>query len=155
MKTKPILMLLAVCAMAVAAWSADNLQMGTWQLNTAKSKMARGIAQVTKVTYEADGDRIKSTVVSEDTDGKPSETEWVGKFDGKPYPVTGGPAKSTRSYRVIDARTLAFVNKVDGKVTISGRITVAPDGKSRTVVSYALNAKGVRERSVAVYDKTM
>lgn len=155
MKTRPILLMLAVCAMAVAAWSADSPFIGTWQLNEAKSKMAPGVAKVTKTVYEASGDEVKVTVSETNPDGTSVTTEWTGKFDGKEYPVTGGAENSTRSYRMVNARTLAFVNKEGGKVTISGRIVVAADGKSRTVNSYATDAKGAKVHSVAVYDKEM
>lgn len=155
MKTRPILLMLAVCAMAVAAWSADSPFMGTWQLNEAKSKLAPGVTKVTKTVYEAAGDEVKVTVSQTTADGTSSTTEWTGKFDGKEYPVTGGAQSGMRSYRMINARTLAFVNKEGGKVTMSGRIVVAADGKSRTVNSYATDAKGKKVRSVAVYDKEM
>ena len=155
MKMRTILLVLAVCAITAAAWSVDNPQMGTWQLNEAKSKMAAGAPKVTKVIYEPSGNEIKSTVVTEDTDGKTTETVWVGKFDGKPYPVTGGAANTTRLYRVINARSQSYVQKEGKKVVTSGRIVVAPNGKSRTVISYASNAKGERVRSVGVYDKAM
>ena len=42
--------------------------------------------------YEAAGDQIKSTVDGVDAQGKPTHNEWVGKFDGKDYPVTGDPS---------------------------------------------------------------
>jgi hypothetical protein len=155
MKTRPILLMLAVCAMAVAAWSADNPQMGTWQLDEAKSKLAPGVAKVTKTVYEAMGDQVKVTVYATAPDGTTSTTEWTGKFDGKPYPVTGGANPATRSYRAINARTMSFVQKEGDKVVTSGRIVVAADGKSRVVTSLATNAKGVKVRSVAVYDKEM
>jgi hypothetical protein len=79
--------------------------------------------------------------------------EWTGKYDGKDYPVTGDPLEDSRSLKKINARTVALTVKKDGKVTTSGRIVVAPDGKSRTVTTTRSEAKGKKVRSIAVYDK--
>jgi hypothetical protein len=48
---------------------------------------------------------------------------------------------------------LAFTNKKDGKVTISGRIVVSADGKSRTVTVSGTDAKGKKFTSTSAYDK--
>jgi hypothetical protein len=53
----------------------------------------------------------------------------------------------------IDTRTLGFNVKQGGKTTISGRIVVAPDGKSRTVTTSGTDASGKKVSSNAVYDK--
>ena len=79
--------------------------------------------------------------------------EWTGKFDGKEYPLVGDPTADSRSYRRIGARTLMLTGKKDGKVTVSGRIVVSANGKSRTVTTTATDAKGKRIRNIAVYDK--
>jgi hypothetical protein len=46
-----------------------------------------------------------------------------------------------------------LTGKKDGKVTVSGRIVVSANGKSRTVTTTATDAKGKRIRNIAVYDK--
>jgi hypothetical protein len=79
-------------------------------------------------------------------------SEWTGKVDGKDYPVTGDPTSDTRSYKKIDDRTLAFAGKKDGKVTISGRVTVSADGKTRTV-TVSTDAAGKKAKGTTVYDK--
>jgi hypothetical protein len=66
-------------------------------------------------------------------DGKPTHSEWTGKFDGKDHPVTGDPNSDTRSLKKIDDRTLELTVKKGGRVTTSGRIVVSADGKTRTV----------------------
>jgi hypothetical protein len=155
MKTKAILLTLAVCAVAAAVLSADSPQMGTWKLNEAKSKFAPGATKNSIVTYEAAGDKVKVTVEGTDSSGNATKTEWIGNFDGKPYEVSGGSARSTRTYRKINDRTLSFTEKADGKVTVSGRITVSADGMSRTVSTVTTDSKGMKTHSTAVYDKAM
>ncbi|HLW43609.1 MAG TPA: hypothetical protein VKS00_03920 [Candidatus Acidoferrales bacterium] len=122
-------------------------------MNDAKSKFGPGATKNTTVTYEVSGDNITVTVHGMDSAGKPVHNVWTGKFDGKAYPVTGGSAGSTRSYRKIGMRTLVFTEKSGGKITTSGRIVVSADGKSRTVTSTATDASGKKNHSTAVYDK--
>ena len=79
--------------------------------------------------------------------------EWMGKFDGKDYPVIGDPTSDARSYTKINDHTLGFNVQKGGKVTTSGRIVVSADGKSRTVTSSGTDSKGKKFKSIAVYDK--
>ena len=132
---------------------ADSPQMGTWKLNEAKSKLAPGSTKNHTVIYEAAGDKVKVTVEGADSTGKTVRSEWTGKFDGRPYPVTGDPTSDMRSYRQINARTLTLTAKQGSKVTLTGRVVVSTDGKTRTVTTTATDAKGKKTNSTAVYDK--
>lgn len=58
-----------------------------------------------------------------------------------------------RSYKKIASHTLSLTVKKAGKVTASGRIVVAADGKSRTVTTTATDSKGKKVSNTAVYDK--
>ena len=59
MKTKTIVLTLAVCFFAGAAcFAADDPQMGTWKLNEGKSKLTAGEGKNTTVVYEASGDQV-------------------------------------------------------------------------------------------------
>jgi hypothetical protein len=88
-----------------------------------------------------------------DGSGKALHTEWSGKFDGRDYRVSGDPTSDARSYKMIDDRNLDMTMKKEGKVTATGHIAVAADGKSRTVTIGGLDANGKKFKSVAVYDK--
>ncbi len=132
--------------------AADNPQMGTWKLNEAKSKLAPGPKNTT-VIYEAAGDQVKVTVEGVDAEGKPTHNEWTGKFDSKDYPVTGDPTSDTRSYKQIDDHTLELTVKKDGKATVTGKVVVSADGKSRTVSTSGTDAKGGKVKNTSVYDK--
>ncbi|HKM85615.1 MAG TPA: hypothetical protein VJW96_05360 [Terriglobales bacterium] len=152
MKIKTIVSTLVVCFVAVTVAFASP-QMGTWKLNEAKSKFPPGASKNNTVVYEAAGDSVKVTVDGVDSDGKPTHNEWTGKFDGKDYPLTGDPISDTRSYKKVDDRTMELTNKKGGKVTVSGRIVISADGKSRTVTVSGTDAKGMKVKSTAVYDK--
>ncbi len=153
MKTRTILLTLLLCFVGAAVCFAADAFIGTWKLNEAKSKIAVGSLKNTTVVYEAAGDSVKVTTDGTDGDGKPSHSEWTGKFDGKDYPVTGDPSTDTRSYKTVNDHTLAFTNKKGDKITISGRGVVSADGKTRTVTITGTDSKGKKYTSTAVYDK--
>jgi hypothetical protein len=152
MKIKTMALLVVACLAGVTMFAADQ-QIGSWKLNEAKSKLNPGGTKNTMVVYEAAGDNVKVTVEGTTPDGKAFKSTWTGKYDGKDYPVTGDPMSDARSYTKVDDRTLTFSGKKDGKVTISGKIVVAADGKSRTVTSSATDTKGQKVSMTAVYDK--
>jgi hypothetical protein len=153
MKARTIILTVALCFVAGAVGFASDVNMGTWKLNEAKSKFAPGAPKNNTVVYEAVGDNVKATVDGTDGDGKPAHNEWTGKFDGKDYPVTGDPTSDTRSYKKVGARTLELTVKKDGKVTMTGRIVVSADGKSRTLTTSGTDSMGKKVKSTAVYDK--
>ncbi len=154
MKKRMMLLALAsLFAVVAVCFAAEDVNMGTWKLNEAKSKISAGSPKNTTVVYEAAGDSVKVTVDGTDADGKPSHNEWTGKFDGKDYPLTGDPTADTRAYKRINAHTLALTNKKGGKVTATGRIVVSADGKTRTVTTSGTDAMGKKISSTAVYDK--
>jgi len=139
-------------AMTVASLAA-NPQMGTWKLNEPKSKIAAGMGKNNTVTYEEQKDKIKITVEGVDKNGKPVHSVWVGKFDGKVYPLKGSHSVDAVAYRTVNDRTNDITALKGGKVMWSGKITVAPDSKSRTVTTNGTDSNGKKFRSKAVYDK--
>ena len=153
MKARNLILTAALCFAGAALSFADNPNMGTWKLNEAKSKIPAGAPKNTTVVYEAAGDSVKVTTDGTDREGKPSHTEWTGKFDGKDYPLTGDPTADSRSYKQVNERTLDLANKMGGKVVTTGRIEVSKDGKSRTIHLKGTDSAGKKISSTAVYDK--
>jgi len=153
MKTRSMLLLLAVCAVAVALNAADSPFIGTWKLNDAKSKVPAGAGKNTTVVYSAAGDQTKVTTDGADGSGKPSHSEWTGKFDGKPYPVTGMSSVDSRSVTAKGDRTLEIANMKDGKTVGTGRTEVAKDGKSRTLETDGTLPDGKKYHAKYVFDK--
>jgi hypothetical protein len=151
---KKIVMLLTLAALfvGVTVCLADSPHMGTWKLNEAKSTFSPGAAKNTTVVYEAAGDSVKVTVDGVDGNGNATHNEWTGKFDGKFYTVTGDATSDMRSYRKINSRTLALTGKKNGQITLTGRIVVSANGKTRTVTTTTVDAKASIS-STAVYDK--
>jgi len=144
------LTLLFSCALVCLA---DNRHMGTWKLNEANSKLATSTTKNHTVIYEAAGDNTKVIVEGIDSSGNTVRSEWTGKFDGKYYPVTGDPTSDMRSYKQLSARTMSFTAKQGNKVTLSGRIVISTDGKTRTVTTTATDSAGKKVTSTAFYNK--
>jgi len=153
MKTRTILASLAIVLAGAALGLAQDVNMGTWKLNDAKSKFGAGNGKATTVVYAMDGDNIKVIVDGVGADGKPMHNEWVGKYDGKDYPVKGTSAYDSRAYTKITDTTTNMTIKKGGKVVANGTITVAPDGKSRTVKVSGVDPHVTAFDQNAVYSK--
>ena len=153
MTAKTSVLTLAMCFVAGAVCFASDAQLGTWKMNEAKSKLAAGMPKNTTVVFEAAGDSVKVTIDGTDSDGKPAHNEWTGKLDGKDYPVTGDPNSDARSYKQVDDRKLEFIIKKGVKVTITGRVVVSADGKTRTATASGTDPQGKQFKSTSVYDK--
>ena len=70
-------------------WGNDNLFLGTWKFNQAKSKPGDTSATMKLEPLGADG--IKLTRDSIDARGNSAHWEWSGQFDGKDNKFTGSP----------------------------------------------------------------
>ena len=156
MRTRTTLASLAVFFAGIALCLAADSQMGTWKLNEGMSKIAPGMPKNVTVVYAPMGDKVKVTVDGVDKDGNPTHNEWIGKFDGKFYAVTGDPMSDMRSYTVLSDSKMSIVVKKSGKMTLTGEVVLAPGGKSRTLTINAAHpdpTSGKRVASIAVYDK--
>jgi hypothetical protein len=131
-KTRIAVVAVALSFAAAAACFAANPHIGTWKLNEAKSKLVSGMGKNTMVVYTEENDNIKVSVDGVDKEGKPTHSVWVGKFDGKAYPVEGNLPYDSVAYKVVNDRTNDITTTKDGKTVWSGKITVSAD-KSRTV----------------------
>jgi hypothetical protein len=152
-KTRIAVFAVALSFLATAACFAANPHMGTWKLNDTKSKIPAGMGKNTTVTYAEAKDEVKVTIDGTDKDGKPTHSVWVGKFDGKAYPVKGNLSYNSVAYKMVNDRTNDITAMKDGKTVWTGRITVAADGKSRTVTINSTGADGKKVKGKAVYDK--
>ena len=153
MKTRTVLASLVVLLGGYGLSFAEDANMGSWKLNEAKSKFSAGAQKNSTVVYAAAGDKVKVTVDGVDGEGKPVHNEWTGQFDSKDYAVTGDPGSDVRAYKRIDDHTLELTAKKSGKVTMTGRVAVSADGKTRTVTTTGTDAKGAKVTNTAVYDK--
>ena len=138
-----------------ASCFAANPYLGTWKFNDTKSQMAPGVSRNATITYSQQGDYIKVVTDGTDPDGKPKHTVWVGRFDGKAYPVKGN---ASSSYNSVSIRVMndhaQFVQGIrDGQVMWWGTITISKDGKTRTALLHSTDSKGKKFTVKKVYDR--
>ena len=153
MKARSVVVSLVTWFVALTWCFGQDAMMGTWKLNEAKSKIGAGSPKNNTVVIEAAGENVKITMDGADATGKPTHSEWTGKFDGKEYPVTGDANSDTRSYKKINDRTVEVSVKKGSKVTVSGRVVVSADGKTRTSHVKGTSPSGEKFETTALYDK--
>jgi len=153
MNTRSTVVMMVLCLLALTTAFAQNPNMGTWKLNEAKSKIPAGAGKNTTVVYSAAGSDIKVTTDGVNAAGKRAHTAWTGKFDAKPYPVTGDPNVTYRAYKSKGGRMLLLANMKGDKTVSNGKIQLAKDGKSRTLEITNFAADGKKIHAKYVYDK--
>jgi hypothetical protein len=144
---------LLLLAAGIAYAAGIDAFMGTWKLDEAKSKITAGVPKNSTVVYTMDGDNVKVGIDGTDAKGQTFHSDWTGKFDGKEYALTGDSSTDMRSYKVINDHTLLAISKKDGKETLSARIVLSADGKTRTVTVSGTDASGAKITSTQIYDK--
>ncbi len=156
-KRARVTMVLAVgvLVMAVVAAAQPDPFVGTWRLDTAKSKYSPGPAPKSQTaTYEAAGPGYKVSVKAEPASGAAQQWSYSTALDGKDVPITGNnPNADMIAVKRIDATTLESINKKGGKVTTTQRNVVAADGKSRTVTTTGTDGQGQKVNNVTVFTK--
>jgi hypothetical protein len=143
-----------VLASSALAQAADP-QIGTWQLNVAKSTFDPGPAPKLGTTkIEAAGTGAKVIVDQTAADGTTRHWEFTANYDGKDVPIVGdNPDADTVARTRVDANTVTTVSKKGGKVVATQQSTVSADGKTRTVTTKGVNAAGKTVNNVAVYER--
>jgi hypothetical protein len=133
------------------AFGADSNFVGTWKLNLKKSKYNPGPPPKSlTVTIESIEDGMKVTSTGENADGTPINGSFTAKYDGKEYPLTGGPADSI-AIKEVDANTHTVVTKKGGKVLARGGSKVSGNTMTRTMKG--TNAEGKPFNNTTVFDK--
>lgn len=154
------LRLVAIALLAIVGSSIlraqSNPLVGTWQLNTTKSKYDPGPAPKSLTrTVEAQGDGVKYTFTGVAADGKPISYGFSVQFDGKDNSVSGSmpSGADTISAKRTDANHYVATLKKGDKVIGTSKVTVSKDGKLTTVDSTGTTATGAKEHDLQVYDK--
>lgn len=148
-----LILTLTLSFMTAAGCLAANPYLGTWKFNEAKSIMREGMSKDFTVTCSEQGNKIKITSIGTFPDGKPKHTVWVGRFDGKAYPVKGSPSRDAAALRVINDHTTFIQSFRDGQATWWGTITISRNGKTRTSRLHWLDASRKKITAKRVYDK--
>jgi hypothetical protein len=150
---------LAICASVTVLLGAGNPFIGTWKLNTEKSKFSPGseIRNMT-ITFELDGNRIKRIAAGTDGHGMPimqggpegDETPW----DGQDHPVSApGAPPITLAVKLVNDHTVDVTVKRQGKVINRDHTVISEDGKTMTSIDDGVDDKGGKVHKVEIYEK--
>ena len=157
---KHLLRFVAIAFLAVVSYSTlqaqSNPLVGTWQLNTTKSKYDPGPAPKSLTrTVVADGDGVKYTFEGVADDGKPIAYGFSVQFDGKDNPISGSipSGADTISAKRTDSNHFVATLKKGGKVIGTSKVSVSKDGKVTTVDSTGTTATGAKAHDLQVFDK--
>ena len=141
-------------AVALLAQAQESL-FGTWKMNAAKSKYSPGPTPKSNIAkWEAFQGGVKLTVDVVPAKGDTQHYESSGKFDGKDNPVKGNyPDGDAMAFSKIDARNYEAVTKKGGQTTLTARIVVAADGKTRITTQTGKDGQGQTINNTMFYEK--
>lgn len=126
---------------------------GTWVLDTAKSKFGGPAPKSTTRTYVTQGDALAMTVKLTGADGKETVQSATFKTDGKEYPFSGAPGWDTISVRTAGPRAVKYTLKRGGKVVGHGTRSISADGKTLTLTTHLVNEDGSKVEDRQVYTR--
>jgi glucose/arabinose dehydrogenase len=140
---------------AIGMFGADT-SLGTWKFNVAKSKSTstNPVKSRTEVREATPDGWVKVTSTREWADGTTVNFSYTFRYDGREYPVTGGPF-DTISVKRVNANTTSFevVKKTNGMYHQTGRLVVSKDGKRMTMTARGTDAKGKSVTAINIFDK--
>jgi hypothetical protein len=145
--------LVSALAVPAAAQKADPW-IGTWKLNAAKSKYSPGPSPKNgRIETTAVNGGIHQTNRTDPLTGPSTTSEVTAMFDGKDYPVKGNPNADMQSFKRIDDHSYEVVSKKGGKVTLTSRVVISADGKTRTTTQTGTDGQGRTVNNTIVYEK--
>lgn len=143
------------CALSFVTIASAQNPIGVWKVNLAKSKYSPGPApkSSTITTTAVAGGGFKSVTETVPATGAPTKAEVTWMFDGKAHPVMGNPNSTSQVYTKVDATHYTVASTIGGKATVTSKVTLAADGKSRTVAQTGTDAQGKPVNNLIFYDK--
>jgi hypothetical protein len=142
--------------LAIPSAQGPDLLMGTWKVNIAKSTSPGPPSKSDIRTYEDRGGGIVIvTVEIVSAQGNRSYSMIAMKFDGRDYPVLSRNAESstTISYKRVDAFTMEYAVKENGKVVSQTNSTLSKDGKTMTHRAKGTSAQGEPTSTLLIFEK--
>jgi len=146
---------LAVVLSVGSLWAADEFT-GTWKLNPAKSKFAKGqeAKELTVVVTEQGGNSMVG-VKGVAGDGKAISEKYSFPMKGGPvnYTEGGPPAGTSIVVKRVDANTAESTTTVSGKEAGTSRAVISKDGKTLTMTRKRMDDKSNSLSGTEVYER--
>jgi hypothetical protein len=135
-----------------SAASEQDLLLGSWRLDLAKSRYSPGPPPRNETrTYARDAAGVRGTIRRQRDDGRQEVIEYRADFD-REYPVMGTEAYDTIRLKRIDARTAEAVLSHAGRVFGTARRVISEDGRTLTI-TFRHEDQGRLENNIAIYRK--
>ena len=145
---------MALTISTMSLFSAENTRVGSWKVNLDKSTYNPGpkptVPSTLRIEAAGKGEKVSVKGIA---DGKATDYSYTATLDGKPYATPGSPYGDHATTKIIDDRTSEMTYTTNGKVTRTARRTVSADGKTLTIVSNGVNAKGEQYNNTVVYER--
>jgi hypothetical protein len=149
---RKLLCLLALLVFATPLFAADPF-VGTWTLNTAKTKYTTGSPpKNATIVIEEQGTNLQTTVTGTSSDGSPVSVKFTVPISGGTGSIQAGDADGITSKR-ISANVRENTYTKDGKEIRTRHIVISKDGKTMTSKVKGMNPSGKPVDGVDVYDK--
>lgn len=114
------------------AGAAGDLFDGRWQLDPGRSRFPGKPPVSETFVYDIGADGAVRFEVEEVRESGKVTALWIGRFDGKDYPMTGAPGRDTLAMARIDDRIIMGVYKKQGQVTYAFVRSLSEDGRTMT-----------------------
>ena len=138
----------------VTAADAPDPVLGTWKLDTARSKFTPGPAPKSQTrTYAETAQGTAMTFTGVAANGSSMSGQSTFKYDGKDYKITGSADYDTLSLKRLNGSTVRADLKKGGKVVGTTVRTLTGHGKVLTLASKGTGATGAPFDIVMVFDK--
>ena len=124
--------------------AADSPFVGTWKLNSVKSKLEGSVYEVrsTTVRLEQSGAGLKASLAIITVQGQSISYGYQLTLDGKPVKVTGATEFDEIETRRVNDRTFNAIGKKDGKLVFTDRRALSRDGNTITITRKGTNPQG-------------
>jgi|KBSMisStaDraftv2_1062788.scaffolds.fasta_scaffold01182_9 hypothetical protein len=150
-----------LCALALSLLAAADPFVGTWKLNTHRSKFPPGVPGFffATILIEASGTGLKSTASGADGEGIASSFTFSCQIDGTPCNVASSShlrsesAVDTISLKRVDPNTIIAIGARKGKQIYSDRRVVSADSKTMTVVRDGTTPEGMKYETTIVLER--
>jgi hypothetical protein len=126
---------------------------GTWRFNAWWSKLDTPLPKtwVQEIVATRDEIVVRENIVR--SNGVGSEVRVWARFDGSDYPVSGWPIADFIAYTRVSSHCISGTGKKNGVVVLTETVTVAPDGRSLTLVYSIQTGASQVTRGIAVFEK--
>ena len=158
---KRIFLFVSIAALSLVATGSlsaqENHQIGTWKLNTAKSKFVNMAAPKNETrTVEAKGAGAKYSFDGVAADGSSITYTFTTNYDEKDAAITGAGfpnGADTIAVKRVSADSSTSTAKKAGKVVQRTTTVVSADGKVTTLTAKGTTAQGQATSSTTVWEK--